>query len=157
MTLQKAKPEAVLFDLDGTLVDTAEEFELVLQAMRTDRNLPMLPGEAIRASVSNGAAALVTLAFDYPADSAEHEQLRQEFLDRYEKSLGLAAKPYPGLRDLISALGTAGIPWGVVTNKFSRPNCTCIRGLDQGRTLVFFLSFHRDIAAWFPRPGNPPY
>ncbi len=120
MTLKTARPEAVLFDLDGTLVDTAEEFELVLQAMRADRNLPPLLKQAIRASVSNGAAALVTLAFDCPADSTGHEELRQEFLDRYEKSLGLAARPYPGLRDLISALGTAGIPWGVVTNKFRR-------------------------------------
>lgn len=139
MTLRMARPEAVLFDLDGTLVDTAEEFELVLQAMRADHNLPPLPREAIRASVSNGAAALVTLAFDCPASSTEHETLRQEFLDRYEKSLGVSAKPYPGLRDLISALGTAGIPWGVVTNKFRRFAEPLMAALDfdpAARTLV---------------------
>ena len=120
MTALPTNPDAVLFDLDGTLVDTADEFAAIVQAMRVDRGLAHLDRTLIRGVVSNGAGALVTLALGCEVDDPAHEALRQEFLDRYETQLGQVAQPFPELRELIAALGEANIPWGVVTNKLRR-------------------------------------
>lgn len=114
------RPEAVVFDLDGTLVDTADEFVTVLQHMLAEHGRPQLEAACIRKSVSNGSGALITLAFGVtPADS-DYEPLRLAFLDRYEQTLGRSSTPYPGMLDLIAALAEHGVAWGVATNKFRR-------------------------------------
>jgi phosphoglycolate phosphatase len=114
------QPEAVIFDLDGTLIDTADEFIRVVQLMRSQRGLPPLPNEQVRKSVSNGSGALVTLALGSEPETADHEQLRLEFLEHYERILGTSALPYQGMHELVQQLHNAGIPWGVATNKFRR-------------------------------------
>ena len=114
------RPEAVVFDLDGTLIDTADEFVVALQQMLVAHNKPQLSAELIRKSVSNGSGALVTLAFDVTPADDEYEPLRLAFLDRYTHVLGSSATPYPGMRALVNALAQQGIPWGVATNKFRR-------------------------------------
>ncbi len=111
---------AVLFDLDGTLIDTAPEFVAVVHRMRAELGKPPLPDEAIRRSVSNGSAGLVTSALDCPPDHADYERLRNRFLDLYEERLGTDSAPYPGLRELTDTLAQRGLPWGVATNKFRR-------------------------------------
>lgn len=110
-------PAAVIFDLDGTLVDTADEFVTVVQTLRAEHELPPLPNERIRSSVSNGARALVTLALDLSDSDPNFESRRLRLLELYGEVLGTTAKAYPGIETLLSALGQRGIPWGVSTNK----------------------------------------
>lgn len=115
-----SKPEAVLFDLDGTLVDTASEFVSVVQQMRRTRHLADIAEDRIRAVVSNGAAGMIAAAFDCEPEMPEFDVLRDEFLNTYEQQLGRSAHPYEGLRELLRELGLSDIPWGVVTNKMRR-------------------------------------
>ena len=115
-----SKPAAVLFDLDGTLVDTASEFVAVLQTMRHARKLVDLSDDSIRSVVSNGAAGMIELGFNCTQGMPEFETLRDEFLNNYEDQLGSSAQPYEGLRQLLADLSHSAIPWGVVTNKMRR-------------------------------------
>jgi phosphoglycolate phosphatase len=113
-------PLAVLFDLDGTLIDTAPEFVAIGLQLRQAAGLPAIAPEAIRRSVSDGAIGMVAAALEMATTDPTFEQWRQRFLNDYEKGLGQHSEPYPGLRALVSALGLSGIKWGVVTNKLSR-------------------------------------
>lgn len=108
---------AVIFDLDGTLVDTASEFVVVVQTLRAEHDLPPLEPDRIRASVSNGARALVTLALGTTEMDPAFEAQRLRLLDLYSEVLGSSAQPYPGIEDLLKALAELGIGWGVSTNK----------------------------------------
>ena len=113
-------PLAVLFDLDGTLIDTAPEFVAIGLRLRQAAGLPAVAPEAIRRSVSDGAIGMVAAALEIGTADPTFEQWRQWFLTDYEKGLGQHSEPYPGLRALVSTLGVSGIKWGVVTNKLSR-------------------------------------
>ncbi|MFT4517956.1 MAG: 2-phosphoglycolate phosphatase [Halioglobus sp.] len=108
---------AVLFDLDGTLVDTADEFVPVVQTLRAEHNLPPMEPSLIRANVSNGARALVILGLDITADAPEFESKRLRLLELYSEVLGTMATPYPGIESLLSELRDRGIVWGISTNK----------------------------------------
>ena len=108
---------AVLFDLDGTLVDTADEFVVVVQALRAEHGRPQMDPQRIRASVSNGARALVSLALDLPEESPDHEPQRLRLLELYSEILGSAARPYPGITELLQELEQRGVSWGIATNK----------------------------------------
>lgn len=114
--------EAILFDLDGTLVDTAPDMLSALFDMMNAYGKSVLNDEIARASVSNGSLALVQLGF--PDDGAQrHEDLQQEFLDRYEEIIcraSVSSIVFPGLSELIDALDQGGRPWGIVTNKPQR-------------------------------------
>ena len=112
-----ASLKAVVFDLDGTLLDTAPEFVEVVQALRAEHDLAPLPVEAIRAVVSDGARAMVSLALDITQDDPVFEDRRQRFLDIYATDLGRSTALFPGLGSLLDELGTAGIAWGISTNK----------------------------------------
>ena len=113
-------PLAVLFDLDGTLIDTAPEFVAIGLRLRQAAGLPAVAPEAIRSRVSDGAIGMVAAALEIETADPTFEQWRKRFLTDYEKGLGQHSEPYPGLRALVSALGVSGIKWGVVTNKLSR-------------------------------------
>ena len=113
-------PLAVLFDLDGTLIDTAPEFVAIGLQLRRAAGLPDIAPEAIRSSVSDGAIGMVATALDMTTTDPAFEQWRQRFLNDYEKGLGQHSEPYPGVCALVSTLASVGIKWGVVTNKLSR-------------------------------------
>ncbi len=113
----RAPLEAVIFDLDGTLVDTASEFVVVVQTLRAEHDLPPLPEALIRASVSNGARALVTLALDLPESAPDFETRRLRLLELYGEVLGSTARVYPGIPALLEAFAERGIAWGIATNK----------------------------------------
>ena len=113
-------PLAVLFDLDGTLIDTAPEFVAIGLQLRHAAGLPAISPDTIRSSVSDGAIGMVATALGMATTDSAFEQWRQRFLTDYEKGLGQHSEPYPGLRKLVSTLASVDIKWGVVTNKLSR-------------------------------------
>ncbi len=108
---------AVIFDLDGTLVDTADEFVPVVQTLRAEHGREPMDPARIRASVSNGARALVSLGLDMPEDAPEFERNRLRLLELYSAVLGTIATPYPGIESLLARLQAQGIAWGISTNK----------------------------------------
>lgn len=111
-----AFPKAVLFDLDGTLLDSAPDMLAAVNAMRTARQQPPMPLDELRPHVSKGARAMVGAAFPQaPAD--EREQWIPEFLDHYQRELGRHGTPFDGVETMLSALEEAGCTWGIVTNK----------------------------------------
>ena len=108
---------AVIFDLDGTLVDTADEFVPVVQTLRAEHGRDAMDPLRIRASVSNGARALVSLGLGIDEQAPEFESKRLRLLELYSEVLGSIARPYPGIEELLLELQRRGIGWGISTNK----------------------------------------
>lgn len=107
---------AVLFDLDGTLLDTAGDLAQALNGLRAENDLPPLGYERIRSFVSHGSSALVRLAFP-SAPEAEFLALRGRLLELYAAALCVHTRPFPGMLELLARLEHDGLRWGVVTNK----------------------------------------
>ncbi|HHH36597.1 MAG TPA: HAD family hydrolase [Gammaproteobacteria bacterium] len=112
-----AAVEAVLFDLDGTLADTAPDLAHALNAVRAEQDLSPLPFEAIRPRVSHGATALIRLGFGLSPGDRDFEPLRQRLLAIYRDQLTRHTRLFPGMAGLLDELEGRAIPWGVVTNK----------------------------------------
>ncbi|PAU54924.1 phosphoglycolate phosphatase [Pseudomonas sp. PIC25] len=108
---------AVLFDMDGTLLDTAPDFVAVVQAMREARALPPVDETQVRDVVSGGARAMVINAFDVDPFSPEFEVLRLEFLERYQNHCAVRTRFFEGMAELLEDIERAKLIWGVVTNK----------------------------------------
>jgi len=108
---------AILFDLDGTLVDTAPDMALALNRLRQEYHRPPLPFELIRPQVSNGAAAMIRLGFGLEAGQAGYAELRERFLQLYLSELYRNSRLFPGLAAVLDQLAQRGIRWGIVTNK----------------------------------------
>ena len=108
---------ALLFDLDGTLVDTAPDFVAVLNQQRNDFGLDSLPEKDIRNVVSDGARALIKLAFGGNENEPEFQRKRQDLLDRYKVTVGDNAQLFDGMSVVLSRFEEIGIPWGIITNK----------------------------------------
>ena len=119
---------AVLFDLDGTLVDTAPDMVAVLDDLQKNEGQVPLPYATARAQVSNGAAGLIHLAFP-DADAANHERLRLQYLELYQESVCVHSTLFPGLAELLDRLDADQCPWGVVTNKPARMTDPLLAGL----------------------------
>ncbi len=113
----KAEFKAVLFDLDGTLIDTAEDFIFCLNHMRKLDDLAPLEDNDIRAVVSDGARAMITLAFDLKEGEPGFEEKKQQFLDMYLQNLAISSGLFATLDGLINWCQLQNIPWGIVTNK----------------------------------------
>lgn len=109
--------DAILMDLDGTLVDTAPDLAGVLNTLLLHRNLPPVPFAIARNEVSNGALGLLRLGFPDCADNGEIEPLRREFLDIYTRHGCVKSRLFIGLETILSNLYDKSIPWGIVTNK----------------------------------------
>lgn len=120
--------QAVLFDLDGTLVDTAPDMVAVLIDLQREENIAPLDYELARSHVSNGAAGLVSLAFP-GIDAADHERLRLRYLEKYGNAVCVNSVLFPGLEFLLDKLDEARLPWGVVTNKPARMTDPLLDGL----------------------------
>jgi phosphoglycolate phosphatase len=111
-----ARMRAVLFDLDGTLLDTAPDMVGALNALRQERRLALLPYAAIRSSVSHGAARVVQAGFP-DADPESQQQLQRRFLEIYRGALCRETRLFPGMDEVLNELASLGIKSGIVTNK----------------------------------------
>jgi N-acetyl-D-muramate 6-phosphate phosphatase len=112
--------DAVLFDLDGTLADTAPDMARTVNAMRTKRGLPPVATDLVRPHVSKGARGMICSAFGMTTEHPDFLAMREEFLDIYGRELCVDTVLFPGMEELLATLEADGIAWGVVTNKFER-------------------------------------
>ncbi len=113
----RRKIRAVMFDLDGTLLDTAPDFVVVVNKLLEENQRSPLPAEKIRAAVSNGSKALVKMAFAIDESDAQFEPLRQRLLEIYLGHHSVLTRPFPGISQLIEKLSEHNIAWGIATNK----------------------------------------
>ena len=107
---------AALFDLDGTLLDTAPDLAFALNALRLECRLPPLPFAPIRAQVSNGSTAVLRVGFP-DVEQEQFELLRARLLQLYRQHLARDTKLFPGFDRVLTQLDAHRIPWGVITNK----------------------------------------
>lgn len=123
---------AVLFDLDGTLADTAPDMARTVNLLRTRRGLAPVPLEQVRPHVSKGARGMICSAFEITTEHPDFQAMREEFLDVYEDNLCVDTRLFPGMEDLLDELEERHIAWGVVTNKFERFARPVLEGLGLG-------------------------
>lgn len=112
--------QAVLFDLDGTLIDSAPDLGAAADKMRVDRGMPSLPLSAYRHMAGAGARGMLGIGFDMTPDSPGFEQMREEFFRNYEQCMTERTYAFDGVVSLIASLESAPLKWGVVTNKSKR-------------------------------------
>ena len=112
--------QAVLFDLDGTLIDSAPDLGAAADKIRTDRGLSSLPSALYRPMAGSGARGMLGVAFGITPEAPEFAELKEEFLLNYEQRMLATTIVFTGVVELVAALQARGVPWGVVTNKISR-------------------------------------
>ncbi len=106
-----------MFDLDGTLLDTAPDFIAVVNQLLIENERDELPHETIRACVSNGSRALIMMAFAIEETHEDFHPLRERLLELYLQHLAVFTKMFPGIQDLLNKLAEHNTPWGIATNK----------------------------------------
>ena len=111
---------AVLFDLDGTLIDSAPDLGAAADKMRLDRGLPSLPPAHYRPMAGAGARGMLQVAFGMSPQHPEFETMREEFFSNYERCMTHNTYAFDGVAELLGALERRQLPWGVVTNKSQR-------------------------------------
>jgi phosphoglycolate phosphatase len=122
-------PEAVLFDLDGTLADTAPDLGGALNQLLLEQGRGPLPMEQLRPHVSSGARGMIGAGLGItPADPA-YMALQQRFLAIYQEALCVGTRLFEGMAEHLDELETQGIPWGIVTNKSQRFAIPLMEGL----------------------------
>lgn len=129
----------ILFDLDGTLVDSAPDLCAAGNHLRELEGLPVLPFTALRGWCGKGARGLVWASLRIPTDAARFKPLQQEFLRWYGEHLADHLILMPGVADMLAGLHERGIEWGIVTNKYvnlAQPTCEALGLTAQSRCLV---------------------
>lgn len=131
--------KAVLFDLDGTLIDSAPDLGAAADKMRTDRGLPALPLERYRPMAGAGARGMLGVAFGITPEHPQFAELREEFFRNYERCMTERTYAFDGVAQMIADLVDRNIPWGVVTNKVMRFTGPLTKGMPlfaSARTVV---------------------
>ena len=113
----KTRPAAVFFDLDGTLVDTADDLAAPVNHMREARGLKPLPLEEYRPFASAGSRGLLHIGLGATTDDPDYPALRTEFLNRYEQEIAVHSRLFDGMPELLAWLEANDIRWGVISNK----------------------------------------
>jgi phosphoglycolate phosphatase len=137
---------ALLFDLDGTLIDTAPDFVVAINQLRATKGLPSLSDHAltqVRFAVAEGTQAIATAGFELTPEQLTlehpHATLCQQLLETYQQNLGVQAKLFPGMAELLNTLEQQHIPWGIVTNKqarFTKPLLQQLGLIDRATCVV---------------------
>lgn len=113
-------PRALLFDLDGTLADTAPDLAAAMNKVRADRGLTPTPYDQLRPVASAGARGLIGASFGLKPGDDGYESLRIDFLNAYEASIAIHTSLFDGMHALLEGLRTRNRVWGIVTNKATR-------------------------------------
>jgi phosphoglycolate phosphatase len=116
----KPSCRAVLFDLDGTLIDSAPDLAGTANWLRVERGMAPLPFEALRPMVGAGARGMIGAALGVTPAEAAYEGLKDAFLARYQATMLDQTALFPEMVPVLAALDGAGVPWGIVTNKIAR-------------------------------------
>ncbi|MDP3357482.1 MAG: HAD-IA family hydrolase, partial [Polaromonas sp.] len=132
--------EAVLFDLDGTLIDSAPDLGAAADKMRTDRGLAPLPLADYRPMAGAGARGMLGVAFGLTPEHADFGALKEEFFANYEACLTERTNAFEGVAELIAQIDGAGLKWGVVTNKSERFTLPLTRQMPLFKTAKAIVS-----------------
>jgi len=116
----KNRVRAVLFDLDGTLIDSAPDLGAAAEKMRVQRGLPPLGLDAYRLMAGAGARGMMGVAFGMSPDAPEYEAFKNEFLSNYQMAMTIHTRAFDGVADVLARLTALQWPWGIVTNKAER-------------------------------------
>ncbi len=111
---------AVLFDLDGTLADTAPDLAGAINRLLEEHGQPAVPVEHTRRHTSSGARGMIGASFGFKPDHHDYPRLRDRFLDLYGQALCVHTALFPGMDELLGRIEAASLAWGVVTNKAAR-------------------------------------
>jgi phosphoglycolate phosphatase len=111
---------AVLFDLDGTLADTAPDLARALNSLLGEQGRPNVPLEVARPLTSSGARGMIQAGFGLTPESARYESLKERFLELYGAAICVDTRLFPGMDELLRTLDQRGVRWGIVTNKIDR-------------------------------------
>ncbi len=120
---------AVLFDLDGTLADSAGDLALALNMIRASRGMPAMPDAQLRPYASSGARGLLHRGLGLTPDDAEYATLRETFLSNYESNIARNTTLFEGVVPLLDGIEARGLAWGIVTNKFARFTAQVVKAL----------------------------
>ena len=120
---------AVLFDLDGTLIDSAPDLGGAVDEMRVERGLESLPLDRYRPMCGAGARGMLAVAFDMAPEHPDFPLMKEEFFQRYEKRMTRNSSLFGGVVEMIAALEARQIPWGIVTNKSQRFTIPLLRAV----------------------------
>ena len=122
--------QAVLFDLDGTLIDSAPDLGAAADKMRLDRGLPSLAPQRYRPMAGAGVRGMISVAFGLTPEHADFAALKEEFFVNYERCMTQRTYVFEGVQSLVGQLQRRGMRWGVVTNKAARFTEPLTRGMD---------------------------
>ncbi len=136
----KLHPACVLFDLDGTLVDTAPDLAYAANQVRVEHGLTALPVGDYRSSASGGARGMLKVALDVEPDTLGYAALKDSFLQHYRSHLAHDSCLFPGVADLLLRLQHNGIRWGIVTNKVGSLTQPLVQALDLVRNASCIVS-----------------
>ncbi len=136
----KRRFDAVLFDLDGTLVDSAPDLAAAANALRHAHGMAPLPYEQLRPMVGSGARGMVGVAFGVAPGEARFEELKARFLDTYAGCLLQRTVLFDHMQGLLEALEAAPLPWGIVTNKAARFTAPLVAGLGLAERAATVIS-----------------
>ncbi|TNE77110.1 MAG: HAD family hydrolase [Gammaproteobacteria bacterium] len=132
LSTNNAKYDAVLFDLDGTLLDTAPDFLTCTNRLLADKGMPLLAEDDIRRLVTHGSAGIIRGVFALEQGHPDFEPTRQALLTLYFENLADRTRPFPGIQELLTQLAERQIPWGIVTNKPERYTLAILEQLPLG-------------------------
>lgn len=114
------RPKAVLFDLDGTLLDTAPDLADAVNRLRTERGLEPAPYETLRCVASQGSPGLLRVAFGVSPGDEGYAELVKGFLANYKAAMTVKTRLFDGITEMLEGLKERGINWGIVTNKIAQ-------------------------------------
>jgi phosphoglycolate phosphatase len=137
---QGPRVDAVLFDLDGTLVDSAPDLAGAANDLRQAHGLQALAFEILRPMVGAGARGMLQVAFDVGPGNARFEALREDFLRRYEARILRDTRVFASMQPVLQALQRHALPWGIVTNKVARFSVPLVEGLGLMQSCAVLVS-----------------
>lgn len=137
-SLPLKKPKYILFDLDGTLADSAPDLAAAINSVRNERGLPPVPYEQLRPVASAGAPGLVNVAFHLMPENEQYRSIRERFLFHYATNIANKTSLFTGIPELLEQLRHLKIGWGIVTNKVNKLTLPLIEkiGLDDADCII---------------------